>query len=57
MYLHNCDVEKGATEANSDGRGGHDCRAGEKPHGHGEGSHRVATCDYLGLEGHKQACL
>lgn len=56
LYLNNGNPEEVATQANDDGRGSHDGRAGEESDGHGEGGDGVATCNYLGLESHKQPC-
>lgn len=56
INLHNRDVEEAAAEANGDGGRGHDGGAGKKPHGHGEGRHRVTAGDYLRLKGHEQTC-
>lgn len=56
FYLDDGDVEERAAEADGKGGGGHDGRAGQEPHGHGERGHLVPARDYPWLQRHEQPC-
>ena len=55
-YLDDGDVEERAAEADGEGGGGHDGRAGQEPHGHGERRHLVPARDDPRLQRHEQTC-
>jgi len=55
-YLDDGDVEERAAEADGEGGGGHDGRAGQEPHGHGERRHLVPARDDPRLQRHEQPC-
>jgi len=56
FYLDDGDVEERAAEADGEGGGGHDGRAGQEPHGHGERRHLVPARDDPRLQRHEQPC-
>lgn len=55
IYLHNGDPQKGPSEADGQGRGGHDGRAGEEADGHGDACGAPSARDELRLQRHKQS--
>lgn len=57
VYLDDGDVEERAAEADGQGGGGHDGRAGQEPHGHGERGHLVPARDDPWLQRHEQPCM
>jgi hypothetical protein len=57
FYLHDSDAEERAAEAYGDGGGGHDGRAGQEPHHHGERRHLVPARDDPRLQRHEQTCI
>ena len=57
VYLDDGDMEERAAEADGQGGGGHDGRAGQEPHGHGERGHLVPARDDPWLQRHEQPCM